>query len=107
MARFRLEVVAGEVFAQQGEGFVGSIGDVEELAVAGRDSSFINKNIEIQDLVPVGGSVENDGHLLGQLAGLGESEDLEHFVEGSKAAREDDERFRQIGEPVLTHEKVM
>ena len=39
--------------------------------------------------------------------GLRKSEQLEHLVEGAESSGKDDQRSRQIGEPVLTHEEVV
>src|SRR5277367_1294414 len=104
---FGLEVVAGEVVAEEGEGFVWSVGNLEELAVARRDGALVNKNIHVQNLVPVGRTVEKNGHFLGELVGLREGKGLEHLVESTEAAGKNDKRLGQVGKPVLTHEKVV
>jgi hypothetical protein len=44
---------------------------------------------------------------LASFVGLVEGEELEHFVERAEAAGEDDQRFGEVGEPVLAHEEVV
>ena len=71
------------------------------------DGALFGEDVEVDDALPVGRAVDDDGDLLGELVGLGEGEQLEHFVQGAEAAGKDDQRLGEVGEPVLAHEEVV
>ena len=100
-------MVAGEAILEDREGFFGGVRELEEVEILEGDGALFGQEFEIDDVLPVAGAVDDDGDGLGELVGLVEGEELEHFVEGAEATGEDDERFGKVGEPVLAHEEVV
>src|SRR5580698_10937819 len=80
---------------------------MEKLQVGGGDCAILHQRIEVDDLFPETGSVENDGNLLGKFLRLDEREDLEKLVHRPKPPRKNHQRLRQICEPELPHEEVV
>src|SRR6202042_2491737 len=97
----RFEMVLDEFLLQQVKRLFGRIDELEEIAVLPRDSSLLGQQVEVDDLLPVAGAIDEDGDLLGQLLGLRQGQQLEHLVERAETAREDNQRLRQVGKPVL------
>src|SRR5215831_17689498 len=87
-------------------GLVHRIGAVEDLHVLGVDGPVADQRLEIDDLVPVAGAEEDDRQVLLHLARLPQRQYLEQLVERAEAARKDDERLREVGEPELAHEEI-
>ena len=101
------EVVFGEAIAEEGEGVFGTVDELEQVEVFGRDRAGVDKGLEVHDTVPVFAAVDDDQNFLGELVSLGEGEDLEEFVDGAEAAGKNHQGFGEIGEPELTHEEIM
>src|SRR5262249_18268264 len=80
---------------------------VENLKVFRTDGSPADEGIEINDLVPVFRTEQHDGHDLPRLGGLNQCQHFKKFVDGAETTGEDDESFRQINKPELTHEEIM
>src|SRR5512146_2607766 len=80
---------------------------MEEMNVVGRDGTSVGQSFQVQDLLPIGLAVDQDGNLFRKLFGLSQSEDFKQFVQGSESAGKNDERLREISEPELTHEEVV
>ena len=101
------QIVLGQAVAKEVKGLFRSVGELKQLEVLGRNGSRIHQGVEIENLLPVVGTVNQDGDLLGQFVGLGQGEDLEHFIERAEAAGEHHQRLRQIGKPQFAHEEVV
>src|SRR5580692_7048706 len=80
---------------------------MEEIQIVGGNGPILHQRFKVYDFLPKTGAVENNRNLLGELSGLDERENLEELVHGSKPAREDHQRLRQIRKPELAHEKVV
>src|SRR5262249_48000896 len=80
---------------------------LEQIQILWGDHVMLHQRVEVDDLFPILRTVEHGRHLFRQLLGLRQGEDLHHLVERAEAARKDHQRFRQIGEPELAHEKVV
>src|ERR1700761_7559205 len=89
------------------KGFFRSVGVMEEIEVSGRDGAGVDQPVEVEDLLPVFGAVDDDGDVLGELVSLNEGENFKHLVDGAKAAGKDDQRLGQVGKPQLAHEEVV
>jgi len=100
-------VVLRQAVPQEFEGIFRTIDDFEQLQIFGRHRARIDEGLEVDDLVPVFASVDDHENLLREFVGLGERQDFEELVHGAEAAGEDDESFGQIGEPELTHKKIV
>src|SRR4051794_25820252 len=101
------QVILRQVFFQTIESFLRSVHDIEELQVVGRDHARIYQRLEVDDLVPVIGAIQQHDHFLRQLLGLRQGQNFEQLVERTKSAGEDHQRLRQVGKPQLTHEEVV
>src|SRR5437867_12132747 len=92
---------------EQLERFIRGVRALQQLPVVGCDRSPFHHRLEVEYLIPVVGAVQDDLDLLGELPRLHQCQDLEHLVQRSKAAREDDERLCEVREPELPHEEVV
>src|SRR5689334_13393829 len=100
-------MVLGQTFTQEFKGFFWTVRKLEEADVLGRNRSGIDECLKIQDTMPVLAAINHDQNLLCQFISLSESQNLEELVHGAEAAGKDDQSLSQIGEPELTHEKVV
>ena len=71
------------------------------------DHAVADQRVEVDDLAPVVGAVEQHHDLAIQLGGLLQGQDLEHLVQRAEAAREGDQRAGGVREPELAHEEVV
>src|SRR5579871_5384583 len=96
-----------ETALEERERFGRRIGEIEESEILAIDHAMTDERLEVDDLAPVARAIKQHGDRLLDLACLHESEDLHELIERAEAAREHDERARQMREPELAHEKVM
>ena len=89
------------------EGLLRRVDAAEKIQILLVNRSPVDERPQIEHLVPVLASVEDDEELLRELAGLRQRQDLEHLVERAEAAGKDHERLRQVREPELPHEEVV
>ena len=101
------EVVFGEAVAEESEGVLGSVDELEQAEVFGSDGASIDEGLEVHDAMPVFTAVDDDENFLGELVGLREGEDFEEFVDGAEAAGENHQSFGEIGEPEFAHEEIV
>ena len=101
------EVVFGEAVAEEREGVLGSVDELEQVEVLGSDGAGIDEGLEVHDAMPVFTAVDDNENFLGKLVGLREREDFEEFVDGAEAAGKNHQRFGEIGEPEFAHEEIV
>ena len=87
--------------------FLGTIHDLEQPEIFGRNCPGIYHGLKINELLPIFPAVYHDENFLCQLLGLGQGQYLKEFIQSSKSAGENHQRFRKIGKPELPHEEVM
>ena len=80
---------------------------MNQVEVVGRYRSRIHQRLKVDDLVPILLAIHHHADVLGELLGLRQGEQLEHFVERPKAPRKHHQRLGQVGEPQLAHEEVV
>jgi len=80
----RLQMVRRKSLLQQRKRLLRRIGKVEKTHILRRNSSFFDKCVEVDYRLPVRGTINDDGDLLGQLLGLREGKNLKRFIDGSK-----------------------
>src|SRR6516165_6081761 len=107
LGRFWLEVLRDEVIAQLLERVARRLGIMQQIEVLFRDRAPFGHRLESQHLIPVLPAVENHANLLGELVGLDKRQNLEQLVARPEAARENDQRLREVGEPELSHEEIV
>src|SRR2546429_8718949 len=100
-------MVFGQSIFQELQAFLWRIGHLEQFEVWWRDHAGIDHGVEIDDFLPVRAAIDDNDNLLSQLLSLGKGEDFKKFVERDEASGKDHQRFGQIREQELTHEKVM
>src|SRR5664279_4813245 len=102
-----LDVVLLQVNAQELERLLGSVRPVDQVKVLGGNRSGIHQGLEVDDLVPVLPAINHHSDVLGELLGLRQRQQFEHFVEGPEASGKHHQRFGQIGKPQLAHKEVV
>src|SRR5437660_4453833 len=100
-------MVLGQSIFQELQAFLWRIGHLEQFEVWWLDHGGSDHGVEIDDFLPVRAAIDDNDNLLSQLLSLGKGEDFKKFVERAEASGKDHQRFGQIREPELTHEKVM
>src|SRR5580704_13607826 len=100
-------MVFGEAVAKKGEGVFGSIDELEQVEVFGRDGTGVDEGLEVHDAVPVFAAVNDDKDFFREFVGLGEGEDFEELVDGAEAPGKNNQGFGEVGEPELAHEEIM
>src|ERR1700692_3111932 len=100
-------MVPGQSFFQELQTFLWRVRHLEQFEVWRRDHAGVDHSVEIDDFLPVRAAIDDNDNFLGQFLSLGKGEDFKKFVERAEAPGKDYERFGQIREPELTHEKVM
>src|SRR6266478_9342131 len=100
-------MVLGQSFFQELQTLLWRIGHLEQFEVWWRDHAGVDHGVEIDDFLPVRAAIDDNDNLLSQLLSLSKGEDFKKFVERAEASGKDHQRFGQIREPELTHEKVM
>src|SRR5438445_13053656 len=100
-------MVFGQSIFQELQAFLWRIGHLEQFEVWWRDHADVDHGVEIDDFLPVRAAIDDNDNLFSQLLSLGKGEDFKKFVERTEASGKDNQRFGQIREPELTHEKVM
>ena len=100
-------MVFGEAVAEESEGVLGSVDELEQAEVFGSDGASVDEGLEVHDAMPVFTAVDDDQNFLGELVGLREGEDFEEFVDRAEAAGKNHQRFGEIGEPEFAHEEIV
>src|ERR1700684_1519672 len=106
-ARFRFEVIPGQISLEDFKCLFWSIGHLKERTIPRRNCALIDQYIEVEDAVPVSRTVNHDADLLSQLLGLHQGEHFKHFVESAEAARENHQCFSQVRKPIFAHEEIV
>src|SRR5580693_4722291 len=100
-------MVFGQAIAEEIEGIFRRVDEFEEVQVFGGDGAGVDEGLEVHDAVPVFAAVDDDENFLGQFVGLGEGKDFKKLVDGAEASGKNHQRFGEIGEPELAHEKIV
>src|SRR5438128_312834 len=100
-------MVFGQTIAQELESLFGRVHHLEEAEVLSGNGARVHHGLKIDQLAPVLAAINYNQDFLSQLSSLSQGENLEQFVERSKAPRKDHQRLGQIGEPKLPHEEVV
>ena len=102
---------AGEVLResllQDAESLCGIVGELEQTEILARDGPPLYESVEVDDVVPILASIQQDGDAPAYLARLHEREQLEQLVERAEPAGEDHQRQGGRHEPPLAHEEVV
>src|SRR5580704_5646157 len=75
-ARFRFEVIPGQISLEDFKSLFWSIGHLKERTIARRNCALVDQHIKVDDAVPVSGAINHDADLLSQFFGLHQGE---HF----------------------------
>src|SRR4051812_45354633 len=88
------------------DGFVGIVGDHDEVHVGGEDHAFLDEPLSpVEERLPVFAPEEDHGEVA-DLPGLHQRQRLEELVVRSPTARQDDERLRRLHEADLARVEV-
>src|SRR5436189_2398678 len=83
------------------------VGVLQQAEIGLGNRAPLRHGLEIEDLVPVLAAVQDHFDLLRQLVGLHQRENLEELIARPEAAGKNHQRFREVSEPELSHEKIM
>src|ERR1035441_7827967 len=85
---------------------LGRIDKANQFQILAADGSGLQQPTEVESALPKLRAVKEDVHAMPHLVGLDQSEELKHFVHGSKTTGKDDQRLGGLREPKLAHEEV-
>src|ERR1700722_1224355 len=101
------KVVFGQTVAEEVECVFGSVDEFKQVQVLGSNGASFDEGLEVHDAMPIFAAVDDDQNFFGEFVSLGESENLEEFIDGSESAGKNYQRFGEVGEPELAHEKIV